>query len=92
VGAKQSHFLPHFGPSAACAGLENRPDTVSWDEKGLRNPDQRISISHVGLDHERSNIEKMRSFGALWPQKCSFDARGRLNACEVSEKLIQVFG
>ena len=90
VGATRSHFSPLIGPSAAHEGLENRQDAVVWDTEGLRSSDQRIK--HVGMDHGRSDVERMRGFAALLPQKCSFDACGRLNAYEASEKLVQVFG
>ena len=38
-------------------------DAVSWDEEGLQSSDQRIN--QVGMDHERSNTERMRGFGAI---------------------------
>ena len=64
--AKNFHFSPHIGPSAAYAGLENRQDMARYGilgQKGFKSSDQRIN--HVGMDQERSNTERMRGFGTI---------------------------
>ena len=68
-GQRNTHFSPLVGHRREHAGFENRQDTVSLDAEGLRSSDQRIS--HVSMDHGRSNVQRMKDFGAVLPQICS---------------------